>query len=197
MNIFFLHLDPKTNAKFYINKHCVKIILECAQMLYTALWKNNESAEWVELHEKDLNLPPYKATHFNHPTTKWVRMTLENYKYTIDTALALCYEYTSRYHKIHKCQIRLEWLRDNPPTFSEYKELTHHCATKNIPQGCTPIPLAMPVEYYSDDVLYSYRLYYIVEKFKLITKTDTIDCKQTIIDWNLNNNNLLIKLQLF
>ena len=36
MNIFFLHPDPLTAAEMHCDKHCVKMILETAQMLCTA-----------------------------------------------------------------------------------------------------------------------------------------------------------------
>ena len=36
MNIFFLHPDPLTSAEMHCDKHCVKMILETAQMLCTA-----------------------------------------------------------------------------------------------------------------------------------------------------------------
>lgn len=185
MNIFFLHLNPTKNAKLYINKHCVKIILECAQMLYAALWMNNIDTEWIDLHLQDLELPPYKLTHRNHPTSKWVRGSLENFNYTLQTALALCYEYTARYKKIHKCQQRIEWIMHNTPLLFPEQVMDKHCATKNIPTGCTPIPLCMPEQFHSDDLLYSYRSYYITEKSSLVSSTDTIDFKQLTLEWNL------------
>ena len=36
MNIFYLHNDPSTCAKMHVDKHCVKMILEYAQLLSTA-----------------------------------------------------------------------------------------------------------------------------------------------------------------
>ena len=36
MNIFYLHEDPKVAASYFYDKHKVKMILECAQMLCTA-----------------------------------------------------------------------------------------------------------------------------------------------------------------
>lgn len=186
MNIFFLHLDPTTCARLYLNKHCVKIILECAQMLYTAMWKNHSTEEWVQQHLSDLELNPYKCTHFNHPTAKWVRLTSDNFNYTIQLALELCYEYTRRYGKIHKCQQRIEWMRDHPPSLYPVLDMPRHCATKNIPQRCTPIPLAMPKEYHTDDVLHSYRLYYVREKFKLRGPKDTLDFSSVCHEWGIS-----------
>ena len=36
MNIFYLHKDPKTCAEMHIDKHCVKMIIEYAQLMSTA-----------------------------------------------------------------------------------------------------------------------------------------------------------------
>ena len=38
MNIFFLSWDPKLCAQEHSDRHVVKMILETAQMLYTACW---------------------------------------------------------------------------------------------------------------------------------------------------------------
>ena len=36
MNIFYLHNDPKICAEMHNDKHCIKMILEYAQLLSTA-----------------------------------------------------------------------------------------------------------------------------------------------------------------
>ena len=36
MNVFYLHEDPKTCAEMHIDKHCVKMIIEYAQLMSTA-----------------------------------------------------------------------------------------------------------------------------------------------------------------
>ena len=58
MNIFILDKDPKTAAEYHCDKHVLKMILETAQMLCTAHWETGGQA-------------PYRATHKNHPCTKW------------------------------------------------------------------------------------------------------------------------------
>ena len=171
MNIFFL---PKTSAQYYFNRHCVKIILEICQLVYTAHWildGDNDTDEWIVQHLADLDLKPYKKTHFNHPTSKWVRQSVENYIYACTMGLELCYEYTRRYGKIHKSQVRLEWLLAHSPTQFVPIDIQGYLATENIPDGCTPIPLAMPVEYHSRDAIDSYRHYYIHAK-KHVAQTE-------------------------
>ena len=87
--------------------------------------------------------------------------------------LELCYEYTRRYHKIHKTQSRLEWLIRNIPPFKGDEVFTAYMADKNIPSKCSPIPLAMPEIYHNPDPIVSYRMYYLKEKSHLEDKTVT------------------------
>ena len=68
MNIFAIEGNPKTNeidwvksAKSLDNYRVVKMILESCQMLCTTL--NELYGEQVA---------PYRSTHKNHPSTKWV-----------------------------------------------------------------------------------------------------------------------------
>ena len=58
MNIFYLDEDPKLCAQYHCDRHCVKMVLETAQLLCTAHWMTGGEA-------------PYKKTHFNHPSNKW------------------------------------------------------------------------------------------------------------------------------
>jgi len=168
MNIFFLALCVDECASLYFNKHCIKIILEIAQMLYTAHWVAD--TDWAR-HTLSLNLEPYRKTHANHPTSRWVRQDINNYKYACNLGLALCSEYTHRYKKIHKTQARLEWLLGNAPRTFQTDPIPAFLASDNIPLHCTPIPLAMPDAYKTIDAVQSYRMYYIGDK-KNIASTD-------------------------
>ena len=51
-----------------------------------------------------LPLELYKIAHVNHPSTKWVRHSPENFYWALSHGHELCLEYTKRYNKIHKCQ---------------------------------------------------------------------------------------------
>ena len=181
MNIFFLHRNPKQSARYYFNKHCIKIILEVAQMLYTAHWMiYGVEHDWSD-HLPDLK--PYRKTHYNHPTAKWVRQSKENYMYTCQMGLELCYEYTRRYGKIHKTQIRLEWLFTHIPTEFINQPIQGYLATQGIPDKCTPIPLAMPDVYHTDDAIQAYRNYYIQDK-KSIAQTEEV-WNQLRTEWSI------------
>ena len=85
MNIFATDIDPVKSAKALDNKRVIKMVLESAQMLCTALHLNGAS-----------HLAKYKKTHQNHPSNVWVRETRSNYEWLLIHFKALCDEYTLR-----------------------------------------------------------------------------------------------------
>jgi len=142
MNIFFLDYDVKQCAKDHCDKHCVKMILETAQLLCSAHHMTPQVTPQV----------PYKLAHKNHPCSIWVRESLSNYLYLCELGLELCNEYTSRYGKRHKSQDVIEWCITNKANICD--------------KGFTEPPKAMPEEYKVSDVVQSYRNYYNGEKIK-------------------------------
>ena len=146
MNIFFLHPDPLTAAEMHCNKHCVKMILETAQMLCTA----HRALDGDERADK---LGMYKTAHLNHPSTKWVRGSRLQYEWTYHLFKFLCSEYTSRYNKVHLTDKKLkEVLRTPPHSITDSGEYTQ-------PPQCMPDQYKVP-----DDAVKAYRNYYIGEK---------------------------------
>lgn len=135
MNIFFLHQNPKKCARYHLDRHVVKMILETCQLLCTAIWVYGGTA-------------PYKKTHENHPSAIWARANKENWKWLKSLGIALCEEYTFRYGKIHLSQEILESLK-----------------VPKLPEGkfFPPTP-AMPNEYKCNSSLISYRKYYAFGK---------------------------------
>ena len=144
MNIFFLDKSPKIAAQMMCNKHVVKMIVESAQMLSTAhrVCDGDDYANEMGL---------YKLAHKNHPSTKWVRSSSENYRWLWKHFDALMKEYTYRYGKTHATS-RLRIALYKPPT--------------NIVHGVpvTDPPQCMPEECKQDDTVSAYQTYYIVEK---------------------------------
>lgn len=90
MNIFVTDIDPVKSAQALDDKRVIKMVLESAQMLCTALHLNGAS-----------HLAKYKKTHQNHPSNVWVRETRSNYEWLLNHFKALCDEYTLRNNKIH------------------------------------------------------------------------------------------------
>lgn len=100
MNIFVSDADPVIAAQNLDDKRLIKMILESAQLLCTALHLNNAS-----------HLAKYKKTHENHPSNVWVRQNQSNYLWLVDHFEALCNEYTYRYNKVHASMTMLSDLR--------------------------------------------------------------------------------------
>ena len=140
MNIFVLDQDPRVCAVYHNDKHVVKMILESAQLLCGV----------HHMTESNLDVP-YGLSHKNHPCSIWARKCIENYIWLCDLGLELSKEYTHRYGKRHKSQDIIEWCMTNLPNLPEFGDITEH-------------PKAMPEECKTDDVVESYRRYYIMEK---------------------------------
>ena len=149
MNIFFLHPDPAIAAEMHCDKHCVKMILETAQMLCTAhrVLDGDKCAD-----QKGM----YKTAHLNHPSTKWVRGSRLQYEWTYDLFKFLCDEYTSRYDKVHLTDKKFRKILSTPPFFISVPP----CSTDMVdPPQCMPDQYKVP-----DDAVKAYRDYYIGEK---------------------------------
>ena len=155
MNLFFLHHDPVKCAEYHCDKHVVKMIIELAQMMYTAHILNNS----VNLPENSYR----KISNHNHPTAVWVRKSMGNYKYCSILCINLCKEYTYRYKRIHKTEKHAQWLSENFPTFTQisYVKAVKLVSSKYF---TTPVPLAMPDDSMCNNVFYSYRKYYRLHK---------------------------------
>jgi len=149
VNIFFLDWDVEKNAQYHCDKHVVKMILETAQLLC--------GVHHVAVHDTahDTAHVPYKLSHKNHPCSIWARDSMSNYLYLCEIGLALCEEYTYRYGKRHKSQEVIEWCLMNKPQIQDI--------------GFTTPPKAMPDEYKTEDVIESYRKYYLGAKKTFLT----------------------------
>lgn len=90
MNIFVTDECPYACAKNLDDKRIVKMVLETAQMLSTA----------VRLHGY-VGTDVYKATHANHPCNVWARESKGNFIWLLDHADGLLCEYTKRFNKFH------------------------------------------------------------------------------------------------
>lgn len=140
MNIFVLDKNPIKAAKMLCDKHINKMILESAQMLCTAHWMRNSKA-------------PYKATHKNHPCSKWARKSFGNYNWLTKHGLAIAKEYRRRYKRTHKTLEVLKWCEKNKPKLKLRKR--------------TKFVQAMPDKYKDKDSVKAYQKYYIGEKLKI------------------------------
>lgn len=165
MNVFYLSEDPVKSAQYHNDSHVLKMILEYAQLLSTAhrvhdgeeyydIGKRGQKIKrWRLLDERENVL--YKATHYNHPSAKWVRETVLHYDYVYTMFVALCDEFEYRWGKKHATGIKLrKALREHP------RRIPLHAPTKQAPQ-------AMDEAYLSEDSVKAYRQYYICGKSHL------------------------------
>tara|TARA_Y100001970_G_scaffold52693_3_gene66664 strand:- start:16603 stop:17118 length:516 start_codon:yes stop_codon:yes gene_type:complete len=142
MNIFAIegtgnNIDWVKSAQSQDNYRVVKMILESCQMLCTVL--NEQAGEQIT---------PYRSTHKHHPSTKWVCNSSANFEALVEHTMAMLEEYTERFGKIHKCLYVLEKCMDlyDPSLFPSSEP--------------TRLPLAMPYEFHSDNIVESYRKFY-------------------------------------
>jgi hypothetical protein len=169
MNIFYLHSNPRTCAEMHVDKHCVKMILEYAQLLSTAhrvldgipatghSRSGHQHTSWMLSDQRHDIL--YQSTHVNHPSAIWVRQSKQNYMWLAKLLAMLCREYTHRYGKIHKVERTglMQLLKDQLPN--------------NLPIApFTEPPPAMPDHYkIAGDAIQSYKNYYLGDKRRLFT----------------------------
>ena len=172
MNIFYLSHKPARCARWHCDKHVVKMILETAQLLYTAHWVLAAAAGL----EPALSTAPFRKgsvtqrgylsiKNKKHPSAIWVRESLEHYQWLCQLGIALCEEFQHRFghEKAHSCEEHIYWLNRHPPAQLEAKG------------WCEP-PQAMPDEYrHRGDSIKAYRAYYKKNKGELrgiLTYTD-------------------------
>ena len=142
MNIFAIEGDERTgevdwikSAKSQDNMRVVKMILESCQILSTVLNEQGVKA-------------PYRSFNPKHPSCKWAAESSANFKNLMRHCTAMIEEYEERFKKIHKCKAVLIRIKElyKPERFE-----------KGHP---TPLLLAMPEYFRSDNVVRSYRKYY-------------------------------------
>lgn len=167
MNIFYLDNNVNRCAEMHNDKHCVKMILEYAQLLSTAhrvidgipivgvSKTGRKNTRYIIGDDRDNIL--YSATHINHPSCTWVRQSSANYVWLQNLLEALCLEYTYRYGRVHKVQgSGLTGALQNIPTnINKDKPFTE--PTPAMPDDCK----------IAGDSIASYKNYYIMNKTHL------------------------------
>jgi hypothetical protein len=174
MNIFALHPNPRKSARWHLDKHVVKMILETCQLLYTAHWvlsypeleKNTRMARKLDIPKSMSTAPPTISTgkpflpvSINHPCAIWTRKSIGNYMWLARLGLELCSEFEFRFGHSHSCIVQIEWLNTHFP--------------KNISKTYrTQFAIAMDDDYkISHDPIRCYRNYYIHGKSHIINYT--------------------------
>ena len=163
MNIFATNINPQEAAQDLCDKHVVKMPLETAQLLSTAV---------QALYPKANDL--YKPTHVNHPCTRWVLESVKNFKWLYFYGVAICEEYSYRYGKMHK-------------SFFIIQRASHYIGVFPKTDN-TKFVLAMPDKYKCDDPIIAYKNYIIHEKVK---KFKFYYTKRNPPSWLISNTGLI------
>jgi hypothetical protein len=163
MNLFILDRMPVIAAQYNNDAHVRKIILEATEMMgYT--FDHGKFKPWPWLHNY--------GNHFNHPMSKWVRASRQNFDWTLQHAYALCDEFAYRFDKKvqHKCREYIDWIAANLPL----KNLSDTGST-DWPRCFGPWREKIDT---SEDAIYDYRRYYMMSKRHLAVWT-----KREIPEW--------------
>ena len=137
MNIFVLHWKQRKAARWHVDKHVVKMLLETCQLLYTAHWflafpqlRECKSAVALSRAQKQLEIPEqirsaplcdttkepgYRPCHVWHPCAKWTRVCSGNYLWLAKLGIELAQEFRFRFKKEHSCEKHIYWLYENLP----------------------------------------------------------------------------------
>lgn len=172
MNIFVLHPNPRKSARWHVDKHVIKMLLETCQLLYTAHWvvaypelKQHKSPVALSRAQKGLSVPAsmesapcsslgqigYRPCHVLHPCAVWTRQTAGNYHWLSRLGLHLAEEYLYRFGKHHACEEHIRWLHEHRPALRPYPR--------------RPFAIAMAEEYrISKNPIICYRHYYRTSK---------------------------------
>ncbi len=147
MNIFVLHKDPIVSATMHCDKHVPKMVVELYQQIGSALRRYGATDDVMPTTKGGT---PLKGGYHNHPCTRWVGDSRDNFRWAVQHGLALCEEFKLRYNKPHYCE-------DGIRMMGELADL--------VPQGeLTDFAQAMPDECRQPNVVLAYRIYYKVDK---------------------------------
>ena len=145
MNIFVTDPCPIQSARNLPDKHIVKMPLETCQMLSIIY------SDWYygvgNLYKSDGT--PYRTAHGafrKHPCTQWAAADQYNLAWLIEHGLALCFEYTARYNKVHTCQ----------DVIYQAESIYYKCFTQDITDAATYVrdfTRAMPEYLKYDDTI--------------------------------------------
>lgn len=101
MNIFATSKNPCVSANFLDTKRQIKMILESAQIMSSALRLNGC---------EDIRL--YKLTHSKHPCVKWAGASRSNFKWLLKHFKCLHAIYKYKYRRTHKSYERLKGIEE-------------------------------------------------------------------------------------
>lgn len=149
MNIFYLHPDPITAARWTINNHTSKMVTETAQLL-----SSTYTVDQLKKAPPNQQGNPRKHSYSRHPCTLWTKRSLTNAVWLIQHGLALNEEKKRRFNSGDHFSVEfIRWCRDNPPDIPDLGFTTPALAMKQYPQVMD-----------ESDPCGSYRRFYVLDK---------------------------------
>lgn len=158
MNIFFVDKDPSIAGHCLHDVHCNKMILEAGQLLsnvHHITGYNFPNLGRYVIYRND----PFKPTHLHHPCTLWLLESRDNYSWLSQYLKWLCLEFSWRRGKNHKVAQFSNYFQHNQPSLPATNSMT-------LPKLCMPDHYQLPSVQTLDDVVTSYRQYYIGDKWQ-------------------------------
>lgn len=147
MNIFALDDEPRSAAKSLCDQHVTKMLVEYAQILWTALRRHGYQGTG------------YKTAYPKHPSTRWAGNNRANFLWLIQHAVATSQEYSYRYSKPAMAHGSVRWI---------YEARKH---SELLPEGdleCFSIAIAPTTKAFRfiDPLrpVHTYRIYYALDK---------------------------------
>ena len=140
MNIFVTDTCPIKSAQALDNQRLVKMVLETAQILSTALRSNG-------VDDPDL----YRPTHARHPCVIWAGRSEDNFSWVVRHGLALSTEFYFRYGHNHRSR----------GVIFHADELTYLARFRD--EGLTQFANCTP--YKSEEIVAAYRRYMRTDKW--------------------------------
>lgn len=144
MNVFCTDPDPALSAEALDDKRGMKMIVESAQMLSTALYYVSRSA-WQDLNAGVRTVPwqtpphrrVYKPVFPNHPCNLWVRASSGNWNWLMQHATRLCRLYQQTYDRTHMCEYTLQELWDSSivQRFPKHEQTPFPNSARNLKRG--------------------------------------------------------------
>lgn len=116
MNIFAISANPVRCARALDDLRLNKMILECAQLLCTAINLDADPTGKTKV-------AAYRSSHIHNRVTQWVVKSNKHRAWVYALGIAYGEEIIYRFGRKHACHLVLEGLTFNYPYLLKYKEL--------------------------------------------------------------------------
>lgn len=128
MNIFVTSSSPYFSAIALDDRRLIKMILETAQLLSTAVRETPN----ITLTNSFI----YKSTHANHPCAIWARASQDNFFWLCRLGAGLSLEYLYRFRRVHASSTIIECVKNYLEFIPQNRPIK--CPKESEFVNCTP-----------------------------------------------------------